>query len=197
MDVSNRVPMASRRNQWGSDEGRWIVPSFDRRRPRGKCTTHADRPPVVLVGWFRRRNCLCYCYYYHYYRLSCYCRAGAAASSKTRMARWWCAGSPVHHPNQVLSLDLGSCSAPPYSTGYPTTIRRSNDTYTQQNRSIVEWTKLGSAKMRGLPVGEPSSSHWRPLVKEAYPPTIASRQTMGKERRHASTTPQNASSASL
>ena len=155
--------MASRRNQWGSDEGRWIVPSFDRRRPRGKCTTHADRPPVVLVGWFRRRNCLCYCYYYHYYRLSCYCRAGAAASSKTRMARWWCTGSPVHHPNRVQPLDLGSCSAPPYSTGYPNTWIYG--TYTQKtcpNWNGLRWVVL---KMRGLPVGEPSSSHWRPLVK--------------------------------
>ena len=57
---------------------------------------------------------------------------------------------------QVLPLDLGSSSAPPYSTGYPTTDRRT---------MLCIVLGGGSAKTCRVYVGEPDSSHWRPLFE--------------------------------
>ena len=56
----------------------------------------------------------------------------------------------------MLPLDLGSSSALPYSTGYPTTDRRT---------MLCIVLGGGSAKTCRVYVGEPDSSHWRPLFE--------------------------------
>ena len=88
---------------------------------------------------------------------------GPRPRPKNRMPWWWSPGSPVHHPNQVLPLDLGSSSAPPCSTGYLATDRHSGE----------------CSKTCRVYVGEPSSSHWRPLLER---PTHRQR-IVGQQRR--------------